>query len=100
MIGYLKYFTNNLANSITNFPNLDLVQTVKILCDVTVMCANDSLHGVCFPTVFTYNTNRLASPNEKLFAGMNKHVFTVYTVPMWKVLNFFIQLNKNPCNIF
>ena len=41
MIGYLKYFTNNFG----------LVRTVKILCDVTVLCANDSLHRVCFPTV-------------------------------------------------
>ena len=41
------------ANGITKFPNLGLVRTVKILCDVTVVCVNDSLHRVCFPTVIS-----------------------------------------------
>ena len=51
MIGYLKYFTNNLRERYHKFRNLGLVRTAKIPCDVTVMCADDSLHGVCFPTV-------------------------------------------------
>ena len=44
---YDRIFKITYANGTTNFPNLGLVRTVKI-----VMCANDSLHGACFPTVF------------------------------------------------
>ena len=51
MIGYLKYFTNNLCKRHHSFRTVGLVRTVKILCDVTVVYANDSLHRVCFPTV-------------------------------------------------
>ena len=51
MIGYVNYFTSTYTNGTTNFPNLGLVRTVKISCDVTVVYTNDNLHGVCFPTV-------------------------------------------------
>ena len=47
MIGKVKYFTIILRNF---FPKLSLVRIVKLVCNVTVLCANDTLHGVCFPT--------------------------------------------------
>ena len=40
------------TSSFTDFPNLDLVGTVQFTRDIIVVYTNDSLHRVCFLTVY------------------------------------------------
>ena len=46
-------------NGIRYFPNFGSVRTVKFTCDVYT---NDSLHGVCFPTVIHADNMMISRP--------------------------------------
>ena len=53
-------------NGIRYYPNFGSVRTVNFTCDVY---ANDSLHGVCFPTGFLYPQSIETYTEFLLFGG-------------------------------
>ena len=74
-------------NGIRYYPNFGSVRTVNFACDV---CAGDSLHGVCFPTVnvehrgylpFTVNTKYISSSVLKILMFSTHEMKYIWYLP-------------------